>query len=189
MQLGKALPNSPAAGTGDSCLNCQIQVVPCRSPTGVPPSAHCGRWTPRILRNQPPPSRGQAFPQSSQPRFLPSQPVQGCEDSLDNGPTPRHFPPVGGSLVPFLGLKVQRVIDSEPQVPPLLPWRKTLFFDRASLAILLTGYVLVAGVAAVVASPLQHLALGTDHMVSPVLKASPWPPCWIPAWDGWEYRP
>ena len=67
------------------------------------------------------------------------------------------FPPVGGSLVPFLGFKVQRVIDGESQVPALLPWRETLFFDRASLAILLTGYVLVAGVAAVIASPLQHL--------------------------------
>ena len=43
----------------------------------------------------------------------------------------------------------------------------------ASLAILLTGHVLVAGIAAVVASSLQHFPLGTDHMVSLVLKASP----------------
>ena len=79
-------------------------------------------------------------------------------------------------MVPFLGFKVQRVIDGGSQVPALLPWGETLFLDGASLdgaslAILLTGYVLVAGVAAVEASPLQHLALGTDHMVSPVLKA------------------
>ena len=73
----------------------------------------------------------------------------------------------------MLGFQVQRVIDGEPQVPALLPWRKTLFFDPASLAILLTGYVLVAGVAAVVANPLQHLSQGIDHMVSPVFKASP----------------
>ena len=59
----------------------------------------------------PPTSRGQALPQSFQPRFCPSQPAQGCEDSLDNGPTPRHLSPIGGSLVAFLGLKVQRVID------------------------------------------------------------------------------
>ena len=189
VQLDNNLPNSQETGAWHVRLNLKVQVVPYHILADVPPSAHCGRWTPRIPRNQPPPSRGQAFPQSSQPRFCPSQPIQGCEDSLDNGPTPCHFPPVGGSLVPFLSLKVQRVIDGEPQVPALLPWRKTLFLDGASLAILLTGYVLVAGVAAVVASPLQHLPLGTDHMVSPVLKASPWPPCWIPPWDGWEYRP
>ena len=75
-------------------------------------------------------------------------------------------------LFPLLGFKVQRVIDGEPQVPAFLPWRETLFFDGASLAILLTGHVLVAGAAAVIASPLQHFPLGTDHMVSPVLKAS-----------------
>ena len=111
------------------------------------------------------------LPQPSQPRLCPPQPVQRRKDSLDYGPTARHFSPIGGSLVPFLGLKMQRVVDGESQVPPLLPWRKTLFFDGASLAILLTGNVLVAGVAAMIASPLQHLALGTDHMVSPVLKA------------------
>ena len=74
-------------------------------------------------------------------------------------------------MVPFLGLKVQRVIDGESQVPALLVRGKTLLFDGASLAILLTGHVLADGAAAVIASPLQHLALGTDHMVSPVLKA------------------
>ncbi len=110
------------------------------------------------------------FPQSSQPRLCPPQPVQRRKDSLDYGPTARHFSPIGGSLVPFLGLKVQRVIDGESQVPALLVRRKTLSLYRTSLAILLAGHVLVAGVAAVIASPLQHFPLGTNHMVSPVLK-------------------
>ena len=74
-------------------------------------------------------------------------------------------------MVPFLDLKVQRVVDGESQVPALLVRRKTLSLYRTSLAILLAGHILVAGVAAVIASPLQHLALGTDRMVSPVLKA------------------
>ena len=59
----------------------------------------------------------------------------------------------------------------QSQVAAFLMERKTMFFDGASLAIVLPGYVLVAGVAAVIGSPFQHLALGTDHMVSPVLKA------------------
>ena len=46
------------------------------------------------------------FHQSSQPRLCPPQPVQRRKDSLDYGPTVRHFPPIGGSLVPSLGLKV-----------------------------------------------------------------------------------
>ena len=61
--------------------------------------------------------------------------------------------------------------NGESQVPAFLARGKTLLFDGTSLAILLAGYVLVAGVAAVIASPLQHLALRADHMVSPVLKA------------------
>ena len=84
---------------------------------------------------------GEALPQSSQPRLRPFQPVQRCKCSLDNGPTPRHFPPVGGRLVPFLVLKVPEVIDGQSQVPAFPPWGKTLYFDGTSLAILLSGYV------------------------------------------------
>ena len=101
-----------------------------------------------------------------------SQPVQGCEDSLNNGPAPRHLPVVGEGSVPLLGLEIQGVIDGKSQGPALLMRRKTLFLDGTGLAMLLTSHVLIAGVATMLGSPFQDLPLGTDRMVSPVFEAS-----------------
>ena len=47
-------------------------------------------------------SRDFAHPSRSSDAKIPS-----TKNSLDYGPTASHFPPIGGSLVPFLGLKVQ----------------------------------------------------------------------------------
>lgn len=68
---------------------------------------------------------------------------------------------------------MEGVIDGQARVPAFLVWRETLLLDGTGLAILLAGHVLVAGVAAVIGSPLEDLALRTDHVVAPIIKASP----------------
>ena len=122
-------------------------------------------------RSPPPTSRGRALPQSSQPRLHPSQPVQRCKNSLHGSLPPLHFSSVGESAVPLLCLQMGRIIDGQTQVPSFLARGKTLIFDGASLAVLLTDHVLVAGVAAVMSGSLEDLALGTDHMVAPLFES------------------
>ena len=105
------------------------------------------------------------------------------QDSLDNGPTPRHFLPIGGSLVPFLDLKVQRVVNDESQVPTLLVRGKKLFFDGACLAPsdwLPTGSWRCGGDSQPASAPCP----GDRPHGLPGAQSPLWPPCSIPARDG-----
>ena len=110
-------------------------------------------------------------PQSSQPGPGPAQSVQRCKGAFRDDTAALLLPAIGGGLVPFPGSQVQRVIHGQADVPAFLSRREAIRLDRACLAVLLAGHVLIDAVPIVKPAPVQDFALRTHQMMTQVVEA------------------
>ena len=110
-------------------------------------------------------------PQSAQPGLGPAQSVRRFKGPLRDDTASLLLPAIRGGPVPFPGSQVQRVIHGEADVPAFLSWREAIRLDRACLAVLLAGHVLINAVPIVKPAPVQDFALRTHQMMAPVVEA------------------